>query len=194
MKNKDKKNKNKKKYKLDWRNVGYFSRAYKGLPFFHPKNLKSLFSMHEDRKDRSCQGWCPMDAWEFVGWFQAVIPEMLEYLANNHYGYNMIDFEKTRETGKRVVLKDIPESGSFEEEQQIIEYEDYLKEIAQHIRNSNEERVSETLDKEFGDFCFLNEENKKKYFERYDELNEKSQEEIEKAFDMLKPIFFDLWD
>lgn len=191
MKNK---NKNKKKHKQDWRNLSYSNRVYKGLSFFHPKNLKYLFSTRKQRKDRICQGWCDMDVWEFMGWFQTVIPEMLESLADNHYGYSMIDFKKTKETGKRIVLDKIPESDSEADKQQIKDYEDYLREIAQHIRNSDEERMYEILDKEFDDYCFLDEENKKKFFKRSEELNRESQEEIEKAFDMLKPIFFDLWD
>ena len=36
---------------------------------------------------RISRGWCPYDAWNFCEYFLEVIPNILEYLANNASGY-----------------------------------------------------------------------------------------------------------
>ena len=72
------------KKNYSWLNLSYLNKSYKGLPFLHPKNLKDLYPIHKQRKDRAFKSWCNRDIWNFDGWFQQVIPEMLEELANDY--------------------------------------------------------------------------------------------------------------
>ena len=83
------------KKNYSWLNLSYLNKSYKGLSFLHPKNLKDLYLVHKQRKDRAFKGWCNRDIWSFDNWFQQVVPEMLEELAKTHVGYPMIDFDKT---------------------------------------------------------------------------------------------------
>ena len=189
-----------------WVNLSYFNKAYKGLPFFHPRNLMNLNSTHKKRKDRIVKGWNNVDVWNLFDWFQKVFPEMLDELASNHVGYPMIDFEKTRKTGKREPLNyedlspdNFESAEEFEaaEKAKCKEWEDYLREIAEHIRNSDEEaclRKNTILEKHDGWVNKMTKEEKELYIQEEKKIQEYRQAEIEKALDMIKPIFFDLWD
>ena len=189
-----------------WLNLSYLNKSYKGLPFLHPKNLKDLYPIHKQRKNRAFKGWCNRDIWNFDGWFQQVIPDMLEELAKTHVGYPMIDFDKTRKTGKREYLDwreltrekfNSDEEYKIAEEAQCKAWEDYLKEIATHIRNSVEEtcpKKNSILEKYDGWANKIPEEEKEQYYQESIEIDKYMQSEIEKALDMMKPIFFDLWD
>lgn len=194
------------KKNYSWLNLSYLNKSYKGLPFLHPKNLKDLYPVHKQRKDRAFKGWCNKDIWNFDGWFQQVIPEMLEELAKTHVGYPMIDFDKTRQTGKREYRdwKELTrekfnsdEEYKAAEEAQCKAWEDYLKEIATHIRNSTEytcPKKNSVLEKYDGWANKIPEEEKEQYYQESTEIDKYMQSEIEKALDMMKPIFFDLWD
>ena len=92
------------KKNYSWLNLSYLNKSYKGLSFLHPKNLKDLYLVHKQRKDRAFKGWCNRDIWSFDNWFQQVVPEMLEELAKTHVGYPMIDFDKTRQTGNENIV------------------------------------------------------------------------------------------
>ena len=194
------------KKNYSWLNLSYLNKSYKGLPFLHPKNLKDLYPVHKQRKDRAFKSWCNRDIWNFDGWFQQVIPEMLEELAKTHVSYPMIDFDKTRQTGKREYRDwreltrekfNSDEEYKAAEEAQCKAWEDYLKEIATHIRNSTEEtcpKKNSVLEKYDGWANKIPEEEKEQYYQEDAEIDKYRQSEIEKALDMMKPIFFDLWD
>ena len=194
------------KKNYSWLNLSYLNKSYKGLPFLHPKNLKDLYHIHKQRKNRAFKGWCNRDIWNFDGWFQQVIPEMLEELAKTHVGYPMIDFDKTSQTGKREYLDwrelarekfNSDEEYKAAEEAQCKAWEDYLKEIATHIRNSTEytcPKKNSVLEKYDGWANKIPEEEKEQYYQESTEIDKYMQSEIEKALDMMKPVFFDLWD
>lgn len=189
-----------------WNDLSYLNRGYRGLHFLHPKNLKALWDVHKQRKDRIHKGWTDIDTWNWCDWFQNVVPEMLDDLAENHSGYSIIDFDSIRKSGKRETLPwekfstssyDSDEEFEKVEKAQVEAYEAYLREIAQHIRNSNEElcpKKNSILEKYGGWASGIPKEEKKQYYKEAEEIMDFRQAEIEKALDMIKPIFFDLWD
>lgn len=158
---------------MGWLNV--FDKDWSSLPWFHPKNLKYFKSNLECAKQRITRGWCYRDWYNLDNWIETVFPEMLEDFVKNHHGLPNKDYSKTP---PEPILW--AENQYTKEEQDKFNdiFEEYLLEIAQHLRNAREEYYdSELKDKltfsEFEEYC---------------------QKEVNKALDMLKPVFFELWD
>ena len=191
-----KKNKKKKKEK-SFLNV--FGRAYKGYSFFHPKNLRGFFSNWECAYLRATKGYCYRDRFEISGWFIETMSGLLNDMADHHYGWPEYI------GGHGQPLKKITNE----------EWEEMLREIALHIKNASEDECPEkneywdeyhklrtiTCEKNENGFHVVkfNESEEaqqlwQKVSQRDKEIWDYRQKEIETALDMLKPIFFNLWD
>lgn len=145
----------------------------------HPiKLFKEIKRINEAAWMRCAKGYCYSDIWNFYDWFLCVVPNMLDHLQKNHCGHP---------------------SGMTEEE-----WDNILKEMAQHLRNADEDnplterknQFEEEYLKQFYKKPFDREvsEIDKSYFNAEKELNEWRQKEIEKAFDLMKKYFFVMWD
>ena len=152
-----------------------FEKTWSNLPWFHPKNLKYLKGNMECAKDRISKGWCYRDWFNLDMWFISVFPDLLEDFVKHHHGLPNMDYSKNP---PEPILWPFNSYTKEEEENYNKIYEDYLLEIAQHLRNAGEEYDDSPLKDKLS----------------YPEFEEHCQEEINKALDMLKPVFFELWD
>lgn len=158
---------------MSWLNV--FEKTWSTLPWFHPRNLKYLKSDFDCAKQRITRGWCYRDWYNLDNWTTTVLPELLEDFVKNHHGlpnkdYSKIPPEPIHWVGNCYTKE---EQDKFNKD-----YEKYLLEIAQHFRNAREEYYDSPLKDKL----------------TYPEFEEYCQGEINKALDMLKPVFFELWD
>ena len=158
---------------MSWLNV--FDKTCSNLPWFHPRNLKYLKSDFDCAKQRITRGWCYRDWYNLDNWIETVLPELLEDFVKNHHGLPNKDYSKIPPEPIQWV-----ENCYTKEEQDKFNknYENYLLEIAQHLRNAGEEYFDSNL----------------KDTLTYPEFEKYCQEELNKALDMLKPVFFELWD
>lgn len=128
---------------------------------------------------RCTKGYCYSDIWNFYDWFLSTVPAMLEHLEKYHCGY----------------------PADMKEEEWVA----ILKEIIQHLHNAEEDNPSserknpyqEAFEEQFKNNDFFNKETTdidRQYYLAEKELDEWRQEEIEKAFDLMKKYFFALWD
>ena len=65
------------------KNYYHYSNPFK--TFFH--SIKQFFYNRKMKKQRIKRGFCDMDVWEYGGWLSELLPDSLEYLANNLSGY-----------------------------------------------------------------------------------------------------------
>ena len=155
---------------MSWLNV--FDKTWHNLPWFHPKNLKYLKSNLECAKQRITKGWCYRDWFNLDRWFTSVFPDLLEDFVKHHHGLPNKDYSKNP---PEPLLWPFNSYTKEEEDNYNKNYEVYLLEISQHLRNAGK------------DYCDSS-------FNSYTEFEEYCQEELNKALDMLKPVFFELWD
>lgn len=125
---------------------------------------------------RCIKGYCYGDIWNFCDWFLATVPKMLAHLEKNHCGHPAYMKEE--------------------------EWEQVLKELIQHLNNAEEDNplaerknpYEEAFIKQFDEPKKESTEIDKQYYTAEIELHKWRQEEIEKAFDLMKKHFFALWD
>lgn len=167
---------------MSWLNV--FDKTYKSLSWFHPRNFKYLKSDLECAKMRATKGWCYRDWYNLDSWFSTVLPELLEDFVKHHHASPNYDYAKTPPElipwGQKWI--------SPEDEKRFNKnFENYLLEIAHHLRNSNKDYLDLEEETETTD-------SNEAILVRYKKYNEYCQKELNTALDMLKPVFFELWD
>lgn len=139
---------------------------------------------------RAKRGWADRDTWNLDKHLLDIIPDMVEYLRFHTHGY----------PGE---LRGFPTS---------VDWEDYLRDkIIIPLRNAREEQTTQInkYEKELHSYPinFVKQENgftaleftepdelRKKWCEREKEINDWRQKELEKGFQNLASVFFDLWD
>lgn len=165
---------------MSWLNT--FDRVWKNKPWFHPKNLRYFKSNLECAKQRISKGWCYRDWYNLDGWFTTVFPELLEDFVKNHHGLPNYDYSKNPpefinwEFGE----EDSKNWANRDEKEDYYNkiYEKYLLEMANHFRNAGKDFFDE----------------KESYDVQWEEFYKYRRAELEKGLDMLKPVFFELWD
>lgn len=155
-----------------WRTRYYLIRPWKWV--------KELFSNIRAAWMRAIKGYCYMDVWNWDDWFCSVVPSMLRHMADHGSAY----------PGKEPF--DTPEK-----------WHDWLYEMAHRIERlqyddwmeDNNEYSKEYLESFENDWCSeRQEEIRKKYYARCEEINKMRQQVLE---DFGKEFFkhFDcLWD
>ena len=133
---------------------------------------------------RGKYGWADSDWFNFDGWFIYVIPQMLNELKNNHYGYPVYI---NTDIGKKYVTDPV-------------EWENYLDEIITHLQFANENlEFPETTNEYEPDWLNPNpfngnKELERKYYEREKEIYEFRDKEMKTALKMIADNFWTLWD
>jgi len=174
--------------------LNLFSNPYKHYCLLSKQRVSYFFRSIKYSFQRARYGWCESDTYDIFSWFQCVLPSMLREYAENLNGFPDVLQEIKGETEKE----------TFEN------WKNYLKEIAYHIDNSNDDKCPEKneyiesfinnfkmkkLDNLAYRFETIDEEISKKYSDREKEIQDYKSNEINKALDMLKaPVFFNLWD
>lgn len=175
------------------------------------KNIPQIFRNIKYAYQRITRGWCDQDIWNMNIYLSELLPSMLEDLAKNHYGHPSTE-EFYDEQAKQEGFEDGHDK-----------WTKTLEEMAYHFKNCNEdspynraqkkseylfEQMCDNEDNtwfdELPDGCF---EMKTTYKDEklQERLNEQWRKEIEKsgefinsekdkACDMLKKYFFNLWD
>lgn len=178
-----------------WR-MGDLSRRYY---LTHPWAwFRDLFQRIKWAWQRSLRGYADCDWWNMDRWMIAVLAPMFDDYAENSHGYP-------------------GEFRGFTQEK----WTNYIKEIAQHIRNADEDQttqineyeeaydaICDTMSEgakrwvddsgfihyEFPSLADEEEEVRIKYNERYLEIMHWREAEAKKAFEMIGKEFFNLWD
>lgn len=155
-----------------WRTRYYLIRPWKWV--------KELFSNIRAAWMRMIKGYCYMDVWNWDDWFCSVVPPMLRHMADHGSAY----------PGKEPF--DTPEK-----------WHDWLYEIAHRIERlqyddwmeDNNEYSKEYLESFENDWCSeRQEEIRKKYYARCEEINKTRQQVLEDLGKSFFKFFDCLWD
>ena len=157
----------------------------------HPiKYIQDLFYPIRYAWQRCYRGYADIDLFNMDQYLIKLMPKMLDDLADSSVGFpysQTLGFSNSED------------------------WKSYLKTIAIHFRNADEELcpeknryepifnyagVTETKHPDGSVSITSNapEELRKNYWNRMVEISQYRQRELDKAFDMLHPIFFTLWD
>lgn len=163
----------------------------------HPlRFLKDKLRVCKWAWQRTTRGFSDVDWWNMNDWLSDVLSNMLEVYAEKSVGYP-------------------GESRGFTPEQ----WQSYLLEIVAHLRNCKEDMVDalnqytdewyqilvkkrlRSVSDESGSVLFVDEpltedeeELRKKYVERLEEISDWQREEADKGFSMIGKVYFSLWD
>lgn len=149
------------------------------------KWFKYLFRSFKYAYQRAVKGYCDLDLWELYTYYTNVIAGTLHELAESHMGY----VEELGDEGWTTTLHEI--ASHMDESRE--ESPNYPTPAGnawwEHIQNMPD-RFSDEF-KQWEKEHELLVENMCKENEEHDKYR---QEELNKAFDMLKKYWFDLWD
>ena len=120
---------------------------------------------------RGKNGWSPYDTWNMDNYLLTILPEMLDYLANNIHGYP-----------SDIIIEGESDEDNFNR------WQNYLRITANYLRESDEDKCSKN--KELEQY----ERYTQEYWDKYKEINEYRQECLEKALEAIKLNFWNLWD
>lgn len=157
-------------------NYSYSKRYYLTHPW---KLIKEFFQNCYHGWRRAIYGWTWEDCWNFDSWFCIVVPQLLKHLADYGCGYPGEPF-------------DTPEK-----------WHDWLYEIAHRIERlqyddwmeDNNEYSKEYLESFENDWCSeRQEEIRKKYYARCEEINKTRQQVLEDLGKSFFKFFDCLWD
>ena len=172
---------------------------YPNYAIRHPiRALRTFFRVFKWAFQRTVRGYADIDMWGMSDFLSEVIPNMLDQMANEAHGYPCMLGNEDDESAVRI--------------RNISEWQAYLREMARHFRNTSESQVIQfnEFEEEYFNSCVYDSHTKsngavstrvtcsdeifKKYCEREKEIFEWQEKERDIAFDMLKPVWFTLWD
>lgn len=136
------------------------------------------------------RGWADEDTWNIDTWFCKVLPEMLEYLANNHQGTT---FECVESAEKDAAIGIIKENEIDDESSR--RWEEILRCMANYIREGSE--ATRTKKNKYEDEWLADWDNKeisKKFYDEEIVLNEYSKRCLSEGLKLFEKYFYDLWD
>ena len=154
-----------------------FEKNYKGKYAY--KNLKYIPDDIKCVKNRLSKGWCHRDWFNMDSWFLSTIPDMLDEMAEKHQAYPIIE---------GVTVDDL---NYYDGNEAFKRWTSYLKEMAQHFRNADEELCPEKNQYE-SDIWVRDDIDK--WQKRSLEIMDYRNKELETAFNMMSKVFFHLWD
>lgn len=172
-----------------------FSYGYKKSYYIkHPiKWWRETISNFKAAWRRATKGWCHMDCWEFGYWFLDIVPDMLDYLADNAAGWPVDDKYPTYEDWQNHLrsianlLRNAREESRDQKNEYYEEYEKYLK--TQHQKNFEKDEHGNVIYKPD------NAEIIRLYFKRDGELEAEQDIMIEEALKLLAETPLKaLWD
>ena len=138
------------------------------------RNVKNFFKTLKWAYQRATKGYCDFDLWNLDWFYSKIFIDTLKEFANSNQLH-----------GAPIALFDYDNDS-------VQPWIDYLNEMRQHFENANKDYYDE-IDKDLidnGGFARM----KEKHLEDYGAFTEWTQNELEKAFDMMKKVYFDLWD
>ena len=139
----------------------------------HPwKWVKHFFTNCRDAYRRMRYGWTYSDVWNWDDWFLTIVPDMFKHLAHYSMAYPGADPFSTPD-----------------------EWQAWLLKVANLIEQSSEEWCNEN-NEYYEPFMnnFSDEENRKKYFARQEELTNICHSNISEALTEIATHFYKIWD
>ena len=152
----------------------------------HPfKRLEHFFCSFKNAYQRAVKGYCNMDLWNLAVYYTEIISGSLRELAEHHYGYP-IGMESEEWTD---ILKEI----AYNMEESLEDNDNYplpkLEAWQEHIL-AKPDMNSEAYDTWFEEHQRIGKEMDKEYSEHFEYMYMRK----DKALDMLKEHWYDLWD
>lgn len=141
-----------------------------------PHNIKQFFRNFRYAWQRATKGCCQYDLWSLDEFYTNLFIQSLTDFVNSDLHGAPYEFYNE-------------ETGSIEA------WRDHLKEIIQHFQNSKEN--FEELDEEIGtveSWENLSEEKRQERVNKLIKLDRWREKELKTALDMLKEVYFGLWD
>lgn len=177
-----------------WKNFDHPNYAIR-----HPiRAMKTFFRVFKWAWQRTTKGYADIDMWGMNEYLTTIIPDMLSDMADTAHGYPCCFGDEESNSAVRI--------------RNIHEWKAYLHEMAGHFRNTSESQTIQVneFDDEFFNACVheckensdgivtakmnVPDEIYKKYCDREKEIFAWQEKERDLAFDMLKPVWFTLWD
>ena len=166
--------------------------AYYSLRYYIKKPWKFFKDTWLNLKaawQRATRGWANRDTWNLDNYLLEILPEMIDHLRIHTHGYPGYGEFDTPEKWDKFLKEEIiiPLQNAREEQTtQINEYEEELHSYPiNFVKQENNFTALEFTEPE---------ELRKKWCEREKEISEWRQKELEKGFQNLASVFFDLWD
>ena len=168
----------------------------KGYYLLRPwKWFKQLWLNIGDAHDRATKGYCRTDWYEFNEWFVLVAPQMLRDIADKgcaYPGHEPFDTAERWHAWLHKVADDLSKcSSDWAETHGMNQYEKKFYQIAEKLANKQRQENGITSWNDLSD-----EENmiKKKYFDRWAEINDERKELTKNVLGQLAEHWDDLWD
>lgn len=138
---------------------------------------------------RATRGWANRDTWNLDSYLLEILPEMIDYLRIHAHGYPGYGEFDTPEKWDKFLKEEIIIPLQNAREEQTVQKNEYEEELFSYpmefVKGENSFTAIKFTEPD---------ELSRKWCEREKEISEWRQKELEKGFQNLASVFFDLWD
>ena len=138
---------------------------------------------------RATRGWANRDTWNLDSYLLEILPEMIDYLRIHAHGYPGYGEFDTPEKWDKFLKEEIIIPLQNAREEQTVQKNEYEEELFSYpmefVKGENGFTAIKFTEPD---------ELRRKWCEREKEISEWRQKELEKGFQNLASVFFDLWD